>query len=341
MSWPEAEPGGYTAPITNFSRDERFIDIQMSSCGPQSIVVRCWKARSSRTQTATPPPCAVRSSRSGEWNPFIVDSAIVILSKVSSVSVTIATSTLRAWRVCSNSPNFEASPNTFVIKMLRERGEVEMRAVVVECALGLLAGVIARSWSCALLSIIRIAGLLFSECLVWHISAGRWLRIFYVWLATGDGGAAGPRLAIPSLFFLARLLLEFPWSSIHTSGPEVAATNILTGSVVDGDASSPTAEFSLFSAEDRAIENFWSIDTDFFQAFCDVFSELFLARVLFKVANLQHRFLSRWLGFQHEGPEFVVIVIRRNGFHGGWFWQCCFNRTWGSGALFALNMRGD
>ena len=51
--------------------------------------------------------------------------------------------------MCSNSPNFEASPNTFVIKMLRERGEGEMRAVVVECALGLLAGVIARSWTCA------------------------------------------------------------------------------------------------------------------------------------------------------------------------------------------------
>ena len=52
-----------------------------------------------------------------------------ILSKVSFVSVT---STLRAWRVCSNSPNFEASPNTLVIKMLREGGEGEMRAVVVE-----------------------------------------------------------------------------------------------------------------------------------------------------------------------------------------------------------------
>ena len=64
--------------------------------------------------------------------------------------------------------------------MLRERGEGEMRAVVVECALGLLAGVIARSWTCALLSIIRIAGLLIAECFVGHVSAGRRLRIFYV-----------------------------------------------------------------------------------------------------------------------------------------------------------------
>ena len=70
-----------------------------------------------------------------------------------------------------------------------------------------------------------------------------------VWPATGDGRADRLQLAIPSLLFFVtrRLLPEFPWSSIHASGPEVAATNILTGSVVDGDASSPTAQFSLSS----------------------------------------------------------------------------------------------
>ena len=35
------------------------------------------------------------------------------------------------------------------------------------------------------------------------------------------------------------------------------------GSVVNGDASSPTAKFSLFSG-DRAFENVWLIDTGFF-----------------------------------------------------------------------------
>ena len=45
----------------------------------------------------------------------------------------------------------------------------------------------------------------------------------------------------PVFFFLAKLLPEFPWSSIHASGPEVAVANILVGSVVDGDSSSLTA----------------------------------------------------------------------------------------------------
>ena len=42
----------------------------MSSCGPQSIAVRCWKAKSSRTQTATPPPCAVRVKPQRRVEPF-------------------------------------------------------------------------------------------------------------------------------------------------------------------------------------------------------------------------------------------------------------------------------
>ena len=82
--------------------------------------------------------------------------------------------------------------------------------------LGLLTGVIQRSWSCVS-RLVRIAGFLMYECLVWHVcegaSAGRRPSVYHVWHATGGGGAGRPRLAIPYLLFLARLHPEFPWSS--------------------------------------------------------------------------------------------------------------------------------
>ena len=105
----------------------------MSSCGPLSIVVRCWKARSSRTQTATPPPlCAVRSSRSGEWYPFIVDSAMVILSKGSFVSVNCNVDIEGVEGVFKFSKLWSKPKCVRDWYVERERGEGEMRAVVVE-----------------------------------------------------------------------------------------------------------------------------------------------------------------------------------------------------------------
>ena len=164
---------------------------------------------------------------------------MVTFSKVSFVSVIIATSTLRERRVCWNSPSFEASLKAFVDKLFREKGDGEV------CALDLVTDVIARGRASGLL-----AGILFTcrnysgDWLSVGASAGRRSHICYVWPATRDGGAGGPRMAIPSLLFLARLLPEFPWSTIHASGPEVAATNILMGSVVatfEGDVGSRQA----------------------------------------------------------------------------------------------------
>ena len=70
---------------------------------------------------------------------------------------------------------------------------------------------------------------------------------------TGRGGFI---LAISMRVLFALLFIpKHPGPCVQTARPKVAATHVLQGWAIEGDVSSPSSQFALFSAEDRTAMN--------------------------------------------------------------------------------------
>ena len=112
---------------------------------------------------------------------------------------------------------------------------------------------------------------------------------------TGRGGFI---LAISMRVLFALLFIpKHPGPCVQTARPKVAATHVLQGWAIEGDVSSPSSQFALFSAEDRTAMNRRWFDARFVGAPLDVLSKLFFGCVILKVADIHSGFPLRRLRF--------------------------------------------
>ena len=123
---------------------------------------------------------------------------------------------------------------------------------------------------------------------------------------TGRGGFI---LAISMRVLFALLFIpKHPGPCVQTARPKVAATHVLQGWAIEGDVSSPSSQFALFSAEDRTAMNRRWFDARFVGAPLDVLSKLFFGCVILKVADIHSGFPLRRLRFGDERPQVIIVV---------------------------------